>query len=216
MIIKGTPRRSVSGLDADDLTSAGSAWPEAPFGPSVDAAELDVVLAAVRYNALALHEHAVRPPSRVRVAAGDIVVELAWAEGVEAGPERATVVPDLPRPRQRPGLALVADEPANGQLAVDAAVGHPASANGIAPHLAYITAPSVGVFYHAPEPGAAPFVQVGDRVTARQQVGILEVMKLMIPVETETAGRIVEVCQPNAASVEYGQRLFAVDQTSEA
>src|SRR5690606_41864511 len=47
----------------------------------------------------------------------------------------------------------------------------------------YVCAPSVGTFYQAHEPGAPPFVTVGSTVTAGQQVGIVEVMKLMIPVE---------------------------------
>lgn len=44
---------------------------------------------------------------------------------------------------------------------------------------------------------------------AGQQVGIIEAMKLMIPVEADKAGRVVEVLKNNGEPVEYGERLFA-------
>ena len=75
----------------------------------------------------------------------------------------------------------------------------------------HINAHMVGVFYRCPEPGAKPFVEPGDIVAAGQQVGIIEAMKLMMPVEAETAGRIVDVLVADGASVEYGDRLFAVE-----
>ncbi|MGR7000449.1 acetyl-CoA carboxylase biotin carboxyl carrier protein [Yinghuangia aomiensis] len=76
---------------------------------------------------------------------------------------------------------------------------------------ARIDAPTVGVFYHAPEPGAAPFVRVGDVVAPGRQVGIVEVMKLMIPVEAERAGRITGVLVGNGDQVEYGDPLFSLE-----
>jgi acetyl-CoA carboxylase biotin carboxyl carrier protein len=75
----------------------------------------------------------------------------------------------------------------------------------------YVTAHMVGVFYRAPEPGAKPFVEVGDHVTAGQQVGIIEAMKLMIPVEADVSGEILEVIADNGSPVEFGDRLFAVE-----
>jgi len=72
----------------------------------------------------------------------------------------------------------------------------------------------VGVFYRAPQPGAAPFVTEGDYITLGQQVAIIEAMKLMIPVEADRTGRITSVLVPDGESVEYGQPLFAVDQDS--
>lgn len=74
----------------------------------------------------------------------------------------------------------------------------------------FLRSPSVGMIYHAPEPGAKPFVQVGDTVVAGQQVAIVEVMKLMIPVTAEVAGEIVEVLCENATAVEFGEPLFAI------
>lgn len=74
----------------------------------------------------------------------------------------------------------------------------------------YLTAQTVGVFYRAPEPSAPPFVSEGDTVIAGQQVGIIEAMKLMIPVEADRAGRIAAVLKADAEPVEYGDRLFAL------
>lgn len=160
----------------------------------VDAAEIDVVLTAVRHNALALCAEASRPPSRLRVVAGTVTVELTWPDG-----------PGEPDPV---GTALVESRPAP-VVPGPRPTPVPSTGPGVDP-LAYIEAPSVGVFYRAPEPGAKPFVAEGDTVVAGQQVAILEVMKLMIPVEAAEPGRIVEILRPDTAAVEYGERLFAL------
>src|SRR5262249_6626691 len=76
----------------------------------------------------------------------------------------------------------------------------------------YVKAPMVGTFYHAAEPGAQPFVAVGDLVQPGQQVGILESMKLMNPIEADCAGKVAEVLVPNGASVEYDQPLLRIHQ----
>lgn len=70
-----------------------------------------------------------------------------------------------------------------------------------------VTAPLVGTFYVAAEPGAPPFVQPGDRVDAGQTIGVVEAMKLMNPVVAGHAGEVVEVVAGNGEPVEYGQVL---------
>lgn len=79
-----------------------------------------------------------------------------------------------------------------------------------APELPAVTAPLVGTFYRAPEPGARPFVEVGDDVQPGQQIGIVEAMKLMNPVEADRAGRIAEILAGDAEPVEYGQPLVRI------
>ncbi|KAA9166522.1 acetyl-CoA carboxylase biotin carboxyl carrier protein subunit [Amycolatopsis acidicola] len=71
-----------------------------------------------------------------------------------------------------------------------------------------VVAPTVGVFYRAPSPGAEPFVREGDRVTAGQQVAIVEAMKLAIPVAAGRDGTILRVLKDNGADVEYGEPLL--------
>jgi acetyl-CoA carboxylase biotin carboxyl carrier protein len=74
-----------------------------------------------------------------------------------------------------------------------------------------IKSPMVGTYYAAPEPGAEPYVRVGQRVTAGQTVCIVEAMKIMNEIEAEVAGVIREICVEDAQPVEYGQVLYRVD-----
>ena len=85
------------------------------------------------------------------------------------------------------------------------------SAADSAPAVPVLTSPVVGTFYHAPEPGAEPFVSLGTEVRTGQQIGIVEAMKLMIPVQAERAGRISAVLKGNGEAVEYGEPLFALE-----
>jgi acetyl-CoA carboxylase biotin carboxyl carrier protein len=73
-----------------------------------------------------------------------------------------------------------------------------------------ITAPMVGTFYAAVEPGAQPFVQVGQKITSDQIVCILEAMKLFNETEAGINGEIVDVLVKDGDFVEYGQPLFVV------
>jgi acetyl-CoA carboxylase biotin carboxyl carrier protein len=76
-----------------------------------------------------------------------------------------------------------------------------------------LAASTVGVFYRSPSPGAAPFVKEGDQIVPGQQVAIIEAMKLMLPVEADKPGRVVEVLVKDGASVEFGQPLFRLAPT---
>lgn len=73
-----------------------------------------------------------------------------------------------------------------------------------------VSAPLPGTFYRAPQPGAPPFVQEGDRVTADTVVGIIETMKLMNPVHAGCDGTIAEVVAENSGMVEGGAMIMHV------
>ena len=73
-----------------------------------------------------------------------------------------------------------------------------------------ITAPILGTFYVAPEPGAPPFVKVGATVTEDTTVGLIEVMKVFNSVRAAVNGIVTEVVAQNGQFVEYGQTLFLV------
>ena len=73
-----------------------------------------------------------------------------------------------------------------------------------------ITAPMVGTFYSAAEPGAEPFVKVGSKIDADSVICILEAMKLFTEVEADVSGEIVEILAKDGDLVEYGQPLFSV------
>jgi acetyl-CoA carboxylase biotin carboxyl carrier protein len=66
----------------------------------------------------------------------------------------------------------------------------------------------VGTFYRAPQPGAAPFVEIGDMVATGQTLCILEAMKLMNEVKAEIEAVVRAIHADNAEPVEYGQLLF--------
>lgn len=74
-----------------------------------------------------------------------------------------------------------------------------------------ITSPMVGTFYTAPSPDAKPFVQVGDTIKEGDVVCIVEAMKLMNEIDSEVAGKIVEICVENGQPVEFGQVLMYVE-----
>jgi acetyl-CoA carboxylase biotin carboxyl carrier protein len=74
-----------------------------------------------------------------------------------------------------------------------------------------IKSPMVGTFYGAPEPGAKPYVAVGDRISKGQIVCIIEAMKIMNELESEVDGVVRELAATDAHPVEYGQVLFRID-----
>ena len=76
-----------------------------------------------------------------------------------------------------------------------------------------IKSPMVGTFYSAPEPGAKPYVSVGDRISKGQIVCIIEAMKIMNELESEFDGVVREINVADAHAVEYGQVLFRIDPT---
>ena len=73
--------------------------------------------------------------------------------------------------------------------------------------------PIVGTFYRSPEPGAAPFVEVGEQVKKDQVLCIIEAMKLMNEITSEYEGEIATAYVENCKPVQYGERLFAIKTT---
>ena len=75
-----------------------------------------------------------------------------------------------------------------------------------------VEAPMVGTFYGSSSPGAAPYVQVGDRVNEGDTLCIIEAMKMMNQIEADVSGVIKSIRLQNGEPVEYGQVLFVIDQ----
>ena len=73
-----------------------------------------------------------------------------------------------------------------------------------------IVSPIVGTFYRAPSPTAEPFVRLGSHVDPDSVVCIIEAMKLMNEILSETSGEIAKIYVENGQPVEYGQPLFGV------
>ena len=73
-----------------------------------------------------------------------------------------------------------------------------------------VTSPMVGTVYLAPQPGAEPFVKIGDAVTDGT-LCIIEAMKTMNPVPSPAAGRIVEIYVRDGQPVEFGEPLMLIE-----
>jgi acetyl-CoA carboxylase biotin carboxyl carrier protein len=98
-------------------------------------------------------------------------------------------------------------------VAAGAPAAAPAEAAPAAPavpqgHL--VKAPMVGTFYRAPNPGAQPFVEVGQTVKEGDALCIIEAMKLLNEIEADKSGVIKEILIENGEPVEYGQPLFVI------
>lgn len=76
----------------------------------------------------------------------------------------------------------------------------------------FVLSPMVGTFYHAPSPGAEPYVKAGDTLKKGQIVGIVEAMKIMNEIEVEYPCKVVSVEAGDAQPVEYGTKLIKVEK----
>jgi acetyl-CoA carboxylase biotin carboxyl carrier protein len=74
-----------------------------------------------------------------------------------------------------------------------------------------VTSPMVGTFYRAPSPGATPFVEVGQTVSAGDTLCIIEAMKMLNEIEADKSGVVKAVLKENGQPVEYGEPLFIIE-----
>ena len=143
------------------------------------------------------------------------------------GEQRAQRVQEIVRIVQESGIGEVTIEEDGMRISVrstpDLPVGAPGDSplavpepelpapNAVSGALVRVESPMVGTFYRAPEPGAPPFVEVGDVVASGQTLCILEAMKLMNEVKAEVEGVVRGVHADNAEPVEFGQLLFELE-----
>jgi acetyl-CoA carboxylase biotin carboxyl carrier protein len=88
----------------------------------------------------------------------------------------------------------------------------PPSAPIISDKYTIVRAPSLGTFYRAPKPGAPPYVNIGDKVTAGIELCLIEVMKLFTTLNAGISGMIMEIYVQDGELVEHDQPLFAIDE----
>ena len=143
--------------------------------------ERDQVLDWVVRHAAQLGRAGSAPLQRIIVSTASLAVDVRWADG---GPPGAA------------GVAPAGEREQAAGAAADEAV--------------LVTAPMVGTFYRAHEPGAPPFVEVGDLVEPGQQVGIIEAMKLMNAVQADRGGRVREIVAADGSPVQYEEPLLAL------
>ncbi len=123
----------------------------------------------------------------------------------QAAPVAAAPVAAAPAPvaatsaAAAPAPAAAAVAPASGPTTAALPDGH------------RVTSPSLGLFWRSPQPGAPPFVEVGQQVSAEDTVCIVEVMKLMNHVKAGVTGTVVAIPVANGAMVEFGETIVVID-----
>ena len=119
-----------------------------------------------------------------------------------------TYHPVMPRMEYPPAAITAPSVPeAERALAPAAApAATPAAVNQIT-----VTSPIVGTFYRSSSPDKPAYVAVGDVVKNGQVLCIIEAMKLMNEIESESAGKVVQILVENGQPVEYGQPLFVIE-----
>ncbi len=110
----------------------------------------------------------------------------------------------------RGGVAVGAYAPppsaAPAAVAAVAAAAEPAAVDPVH-HPGAVKSPMVGVAYLLPEPGAPPFIKVGDQVAEGQTLLLVEAMKTFNPVKAPRAGKVTQILVETGSPVEYGEPL---------
>lgn len=86
----------------------------------------------------------------------------------------------------------------------------PSSPKPEGPHPGAVSSPMVGTVYTSPQPGAPPFVKVGDSVKEGDTLLIVEAMKTMNPIAATRSGTVNEICVSDGQPVEFGQTLLVL------
>ena len=136
--------------------------------------------------------------TEIECSAGDQRIRVSRQAVVTAS---VPTQPSAPPPAAAQPTAAAAAPGTNGTA-------HP-GANGH-DHPGVLKAPLVGIAYLAAEPGAAPYVRVGDTVAEGQTLMIIEAMKVMNQIRAPRAGRIERVYVGDAEPVEYGTALMLI------
>ncbi|MGW0737827.1 acetyl-CoA carboxylase biotin carboxyl carrier protein [Streptomyces sp. NPDC002851] len=146
---------------------------------------------------------------RIRVSRADATVELEWQEPAAPTPAPAPVAPPFAAYGPPPWATAPAPQAAPAEATPNTAPASDPVGETAEPRV-QVASPMVGTFYRAPEPGAEPYVSVGDRVEAGATIGIVEAMKLLNPVSAEVSGTVAEICAQDAEPVEFDQPLIAI------
>ena len=102
---------------------------------------------------------------------------------------------------------VIAGAPA---LTAPAAIAAAPAANADEPAAGSISSPMVGTAYLSPEPNAAAFVKVGDRIAKGQTILIIEAMKVMNPIPAPHSGTVTQILVQDGQPVEFGEPLMVI------
>jgi len=128
--------------------------------------------------------------TELKVVRGENVLKVRRGPTGEVQPVAAVTTPKPPPPTEAPSPAPPKEPPKSA--------------------VKEVISPIVGTFYRAPAPDAAPFVEVGSRVSKGQVLCIVEAMKIMNQIESDAGGVVVAILVENAQPVAYGEPLFHI------
>lgn len=137
--------------------------------------------------------------AEIEITEGEESVRISRHSPAPAGPQYIQAA----APQQQ---AAPAPAPAGGGEAPSGE----AEGDGI-PSGHVVTSPMVGTFYRASNPGAKPFVDVGDSVNVGDTLCIIEAMKMMNQIESDKSGKVKAILVENGEPVEFGQPLFVIE-----
>ena len=132
--------------------------------------------------------------SEIEVERGDLKIRVV--RNISAAPQAVAYAP-----------APVAAAPP----AAPAADAAPVTTTEALPPGEMVKSPMVGTAYLSPQPGAANFVKVGDKVTAGQTLLIIEAMKTMNPIPAAKAGTVRAIMVGDSTPVEFGEPLMVIE-----
>ena len=110
-----------------------------------------------------------------------------------------------------PGHFVAAPAAAAPIAAPAPSAGGPAEAAPAPNNASAVRSPMVGTAYLSPEPGASPFIKVGDTVKKGDSLLIIEAMKVMNPIAAEKAGKVTAILVEDSQPVEFDQPLVVIE-----
>ncbi|KIZ37592.1 MULTISPECIES: acetyl-CoA carboxylase biotin carboxyl carrier protein [Rhodopseudomonas] len=115
------------------------------------------------------------------------------------------------RVRVARNVSINAAMPAGYQPPGIASAAVPAPVADISKHPGVVPSPMVGTVYWASEPGAKPFVEVGNKVAAGETLLIIEAMKTMNQIPSPRAGTVTQILVEDGQPVEFGEPLVVIE-----
>ena len=135
--------------------------------------------------------------AEIEIKEGEESVRIS--RGVSSASQNQILVPPVSAPVAQAPSPNVAEPAAPQETDTEVPSGHS------------VNSPMVGTFYESPAPGQAPFVEVGQTVSAGDTLCIIEAMKMLNQIEADKSGVIKAKLVDNAQPVEFGQALFIIE-----
>ncbi len=131
--------------------------------------------------------------------------DAPWSSEVSA-----TIISPEAAPKPAGGRVTAAHEPSPA-TATDSKPDVAGAQDEVPDHYVVVRAPTIGIFYLAPTPGAASYVEIGETVDTDTEICLIEVMKLFTSVHAGIRGIVRQVCIQDGAMVEYNTPLFYIE-----